>query len=259
MELINIFVSLFLFFLKPINTYCLATISVLLLIILKIYYPKIRGFMGEFWVKKELSKLNKEEYIILNDIMLEQNNNMHQIDHLVISKYGVFVIEMKNYYGMILGDEYKDTWTQYLGKNKYHFKNPIHQNYGHVKAIEELLKIENEKLISIVCFSNQAKLKIKTMNPVVNLNNLISLIKKFNIIIIDNNITEIEEKINSANIICKNRRKQHVKNIKTKIKKNYEKSDNMICPKCGNQLVHRNGRYGSFIGCSNYPKCKYIK
>ncbi len=32
---------------------------------------------------------------------------------------------------------------------------------------------------------------------------------------------------------------------------------NMICPKCGSKLVERNGKYGKFIGCSNYPNCHY--
>ncbi len=31
------------------------------------------------------------------------------------------------------------------------------------------------------------------------------------------------------------------------------------CPKCGGELVKKNSRYGEFIACSNYPKCKYIK
>lgn len=34
---------------------------------------------------------------------------------------------------------------------------------------------------------------------------------------------------------------------------------NMICPKCGSNLVERKGKYGKFIGCSNYPKCHYIE
>lgn len=32
-----------------------------------------------------------------------------------------------------------------------------------------------------------------------------------------------------------------------------------LCPKCGKELVKRNGKYGEFIACSGYPKCKYIK
>ena len=32
-----------------------------------------------------------------------------------------------------------------------------------------------------------------------------------------------------------------------------------MCPKCGKELVKRNGKFGEFIACSGYPKCKYIK
>ena len=35
--------------------------------------------------------------------------------------------------------------------------------------------------------------------------------------------------------------------------------NNDICPKCGGRLVKRKGKYGEFIGCSNYPKCHYKK
>jgi len=31
------------------------------------------------------------------------------------------------------------------------------------------------------------------------------------------------------------------------------------CPECGNHLVRKHGRYGEFIACSNYPKCKFVK
>ena len=31
------------------------------------------------------------------------------------------------------------------------------------------------------------------------------------------------------------------------------------CPKCGGVLVERESKYGKFIGCSNYPKCKYTQ
>ena len=69
----------------------------ILSILADILYPKFRGFMGEFWVKQELKKLPMDKYIVLNDIMVKQNNSTHQIDHLIISQFGIFVIEMKNY------------------------------------------------------------------------------------------------------------------------------------------------------------------
>ena len=37
------------------------------------------------------------------------------------------------------------------------------------------------------------------------------------------------------------------------------KTDGGICPQCGGKLIMRNGKYGSFIGCSNFPNCRYTK
>lgn len=220
-------------------------------------YKKIRGFMGEFWVKNELNKLPKDKYIVLNNIMIRSSKGSHQIDHIVVSKYGIFVIEMKNYYGLITGDEYKDKWTQHLGKNKYYFNNPIHQNYGHIKALEELLQMDNDKFISIICISNQANVKVTAKN-VTQLDFLNGLIKSYNTEIIDENLVEIKNKIEFGNISDKGARKEHVRNIKTTLKETENKIEDNICPKCGGKLVERNGKYGKFIGCSNYPKCRYI-
>lgn len=221
-----------------------------------IFYKKIRGFMGEFWVKTELRKLPKDQYLVLNDIMLKSSKGTHQIDHIVISQFGIFVIEMKNYDGLITGDEYKHQWIQHFGKNKYYFNNPIHQNYGHIKALEEILKLEENKFISIVCISNRANLKVKAKN-VVQLDFLKDLIISYEKQILDCDLNEIKEVIQKENIIDKKSRKNHVKNIRSNIKENKIKENNMICPKCGGKLVERSGKYGEFIGCSNYPKCRY--
>ena len=97
--------------------------------------------MREHWTKKPLNKLPKDKYIVFNDIMIKNEKGTHQIDHIVLSNYGIFVIEMKNYYGLIKGKEYDNKWCQYLGKNKNYFLNSIHQNYGHIKTLSELLII----------------------------------------------------------------------------------------------------------------------
>ena len=215
--------------------------------------------MGEFWVKQELKKLPKDKYIVLNDIMLNQNGSTHQIDHLIVSQFGIFVIEMKNYYGLILGDDYKDKWIQYLGKTKSYFLNPIYQNYGHIKVLEGLLNLNIKVFIPIVCFSNQAELKITTKNNVVPLDYLISTIKEHQNIILESDLESICNRIVELNIKDRLERRNHVKNIKNKVVEDKKKIENMVCPKCGGKLVYRNSKYGSFIGCSNYPKCKFTK
>ena len=234
-------------------------ILIALCIILKVYYPKFRGFMGEFWVKLELKKLPKDKYVVLKDIMIKDEKGTHQIDHLVISEFGIFVIEMKNYYGLIKGKEYDNKWCQYLGKNKSYFINPIHQNFGHIKSLSNLLKLDDKCFVSIICFSNQAKVDVKSNGIVTQVDYLKSEILKYKELLVENDIKELANIIISNNIDDKALRKQHVKDIHTKINNDRKLENNMICPKCGNELVERNGKYGKFIGCSNYPKCKYIK
>lgn len=50
-----------------------------------------------------------------------------------------------------------------------------------------------------------------------------------------------------------------VKNAFDNMEKKAPVETGEICPECGNPLVKRNGRYGEFTACSNYPECKYIK
>lgn len=228
-------------------------------LLLKIYYPNFRGLMGEFWVKIELNKLPKNEYIVLNDIMIYDNNRTHQIDHIVISNYGIFVIEMKNYYGLIKGNKYDNKWYQYLGRTRNNFLNPIHQNYGHIKSLANLLKLDEKYFISIICFSNQADLKVNCKDDITHLDFLKNKILKFKDINYTYDINELANIIKNNNIVDRKMRRKHIKDIHTKIKNDNELVNKMICPKCGNQLVKKTGKYGTFIGCSNFPKCKYTK
>jgi ssDNA-binding Zn-finger/Zn-ribbon topoisomerase 1 len=61
----------------------------------------------------------------------------------------------------------------------------------------------------------------------------------------------------ASNIDSRETRKEHVKSVKSNIRKRNETINSGICPRCGGRLVKRQGKYGSFYGCSNYPKCKY--
>ena len=89
------------------------------IIYLKINLPFIKGKLGEKSVATILSFLPKDEYVVLNDIMLKNGNSTTQIDHIVVSIYGIFVIETKNYKVWIFGNAHKDYWTQNILGNKY--------------------------------------------------------------------------------------------------------------------------------------------
>lgn len=74
-------------------------------IVLCVNYKKWIGVVGEFWVKRELKKLSSE-YKVINGVMIKTSDDFtHQIDHVAVSKYGIFVIETKQYNGFISGND----------------------------------------------------------------------------------------------------------------------------------------------------------
>jgi hypothetical protein len=140
---------------------------VVLLGIFKLFKPFLKGKLGEFAVATHVKLYLKDpQYILLNDLTLPDGAGATtQIDHLLLSPYGIFVIETKNYKGWIFGSEHQKQWTQKIYKNSYKFQNPIHQNYKHIKVLQQVLAdiIEPDLLYSIIIFMPDAV--FKTMMP----------------------------------------------------------------------------------------------
>ncbi len=227
--------------------------AILVYIVTKFFLSKILGFFGELWCKQELSKLPKDKYKIINNLFINTNNTTHQIDHVVVSLYGIFVIETKQYNGYITGNKYDKKWIRHCKHKKYYYENPIRQNYGHVLAVCDLLHLKEDKVFNIVCIPSNAKLKIKDNGETQRNTTIVGKIITYNEHIIDN-VDEIVNIIKKNNIKDRKRRGQHIKDIKNNVIEDYKDR----CPKCGGELVQRESKYGKFLGCSNYPKCKYI-
>lgn len=192
--------------------------------------------------------------------MLQAGSRTTQIDHVVVSNYGIFVIETKNYQGWILGNEFDDYWTQVIFKRKEKLHNPIKQNYGHIKALKDALsEYADANYISIVAFTTKADLKVKANTDVVYTVNLTKTIRKYSNETMPDSVKEqIYEKLLSLNIDNKENRKAHVQAIHNNLADKHKKVDSNTCPKCGGELVLKNGKYGQFKGCGNYPKCRFI-
>lgn len=127
--------------------------------------------------------LDKKEYQVHSNVTLELLEDITtQIDHVIISKYGIFVIEAKNYSGWIYGNSKQKTWTQVLYNQKNIFQNPLRQNYKHVKFLQALLSIpdvmelDEKDFHSIIFFSEQSTFKTD-MPPNVMQRGLVPYIK----------------------------------------------------------------------------------
>lgn len=232
----------------------------LLVTFISIFKPKIKGFLGEKVVSVILSRLDPKKYRVINDVMLNISGKTSQIDHLVVSNYGLFVIEAKNYKGWIVGDERSEYWTQVIYKRKEKLYNPIRQNYGHVQALKRILDdYPDIPIIPIVVFSINANLKVNiSSSEVVYSVNLLKTIKKYSQEVVSDRVKEaIFSRIASLNIDDKELKKQHVSLIHKHKQERAQKINKDICPRCGGLLIVRKGRYGKFKGCSNFPKCRF--
>jgi hypothetical protein len=145
--------------------------------------------IGESSVRKHLLKTFPEiEYHLMNNITLPFKDGTTQIDNILVSRYGIFVIETKNYKGWIFGDESSKTWTQVIFNLKFKFSNPIHQNSLHVRVISELLDFIPKDLIhSLIVFTGDAKFKTSCPQGVVDLYGLPNYIRMYKEIVITKN------------------------------------------------------------------------
>ena len=216
-----------------------------------------RGRLGEQKVCSILKKL-PAEYYLWNDIVLQCNGYSVQIDHIVISPYGIFVIETKNYTGWIYGTDDSDQWTKNMYGYRYHFGNPVKQNNSHVKALANLFCMSDNSFIPIVVFLDKANLRCKTNATVIYARQLLDEIYSHNNFVMT--LTEVQRlstTLNAATIETEDTRKEHINKVYESVGRKKSMIDNGICPQCGGNLVKRKGRYGEFIGCSNYPNCKF--
>ena len=221
-------------------------------------YAKIKGKYGERQVAKRLMRL-PDGYTIFNDVYILENGKSSQIDHVVLSPYGIFVIETKNYKGWIYGDEKSQYWIKNMYGTKYQFYNPLLQNYSHVKGLQALFGFSSQHFIPIVVFANAAKIKGNYPNHnVINVSELISTIEAYQKVVFTEDVLATAiNKLTYSSFETSETVSIHQAQVKANIKSQRRDIMEGICPRCGGSLIHKEGKYGSFWGCSNYPKCRY--
>jgi len=218
----------------------------------------IKGWFGEKQTQFGMWLKLGDEYTRFHDVIVPTYNGTTQIDHILLSRFGIFVIETKNINGWIFGNEKSKQWTQSMYGKKFKFQNPLHQNYRHTKALESYLQTDHDNIHSVVFFIGEnTKIKTELPNNVMT-HGLSAYIKSFQSNVFSSSeLDQFEQKISQLrdlNISTKD----HVANLKNR------HSSNSICPKCGSELKQRQAKRGKsagnyFLGCSNFPKCRYTK
>ena len=222
--------------------------------------PKQKGKSGEKLVAGRLRNGLPDEYRILNDIYLPlPDGTTTQIDHIVVSRYGVFVVETKTYSGWIFGEEGSREWTQSIFRKKSRFQNPMRQNYKHICALADNLGIDKSYFFGVVAFTGGCTFKTEMPEGVVYSRRAADYIRSHNKPMIKpDQIDELASAISEwKGTLSEKQIDSHVANLK-KRHSAVREGDAPRCPYCGGEMTLRKRRSDGrpFYGCKSYPKCR---
>ena len=231
---------------------------------------ELTGSFGE-WLTKYYSKMMVDT-LILHDVLIDAENDFKsQLDLIMIGVRGIYVVEVKTFTdAKIYGDYNKSRWYYYRGGKKFEIYSPVKQNEKHIKYLKNLLKdfgdIPVFSIITMICDD------FKVSNMSGDINNLQTVIcnslpamTKGLVLFSENKpiVFEKEKQQQIYDYILNNQyegkeaRQKHKETVAEYQEKIKEQKNQKVCPYCNKSLVLRNGKYGEFYGCSNYPKCRY--
>ncbi|GAV20994.1 DNA topoisomerase I [Mariprofundus micogutta] len=229
-----------------------------------------KGVMGEAMVNLAARLfLNKNDYHLIKNVTIPTEDGTTQIDHIIVSRFGVFVVETKNMKGWIFGSANQKQWTQQIYKSKHRFQNPLHQNYKHTKTLETALGLAHEKMFSVVVFVGDSTFKTDMPENVTYGGGYIRYIKsKTQILLTETEVQQIIGQIAEGRLkpSLKTSR-EHAKHVRRCVAAKSELAESPAtksCPKCGSEMVLRTSKKGpqagnQFWGCSAFPKCKTLE
>jgi len=222
-----------------------------------------KGILGEALVKFVAKlRLPAETYYPIHNVTLLTPEGTTQIDHVFVSRYGIFVVETKNMKGWIFGGENQAQWTQTLFKKSFTFQNPLRQNFKHVKALEAALDVPAEAIRSVIVFFGGGTFKSPKPANVTSGGDYITYIKSFREPVlseleVQNAVSQIQ-----AGRLAPSREthRQHVQQLRAR----FDPAAERKCPKCGSGMVLRTAKRGAnarnkFWGCSAYPRCRAVQ
>lgn len=138
--------------------FCYLVLAAIIVTIIK--SPWFKGIIGKLSLNIGAKMiLDKEKHHLIKNVTLPTEDGTTQIDHIIVSEFGVFVVEIKNMKGWIFGGPSQETWTQKYHKQSIKFQNPLHQNYKHTKTLQTLLGLSDTQLFSVIVFVGDVTFK----------------------------------------------------------------------------------------------------
>jgi hypothetical protein len=218
------------------------------------------GLLSRLWsfLRDGPLRLRGPDYHHFRKIIIPTSRGSTEIDHLIVSKFGIFVVEIKDRSGWIFANDADAHWTAVHFKKKYRFQNPLRQNYGHIKALEALLGVDPRVLHGIVVFRGSFQFKTPIPDGVLCHRYKSWVATRQDVVLDDAAVDAVVAKLQSNGMHGWLAGFRHARSVHARY------ASSTTCPKCGGDLrllTQRNGpQPGSqFLGCSNYPACRYTR
>lgn len=219
---------------------------------------KRKGEIGENIVARILGNtVAGEQYVINNITFADSRGRSCQIDHIYINRHGIWVVETKNYSGRIYGCDGWREWTQILasGRERHKLYNPVKQNATHIYMLSKQLR-ERNVFQNLVVFLADADIANVRSSRVCGIGDLKRKINSDTGTFLSP--VQMEKYYKRLLALKENSaisETEHIRNIEV-----LQNSIRLgICPRCGADLVLRNGHNGKFYGCAKYPGCNFTK
>lgn len=179
-----------------------------------------KGRLGERAVRRKIeSSLDPATYRQFSDLVLPSQKDTTQVDHVVVSRHGIFVIETKNMSGWIFGNAKQAQWTQTIYRHKHRFQNPLRQNHAHIKALESALDLPVSNFHSVVVFTGDCTFKTEVPEQIRRLSDFIAYIHSFASAILDD--SQMAEAVRRLNIVQSQTdsraRHEHIRALKRRL------------------------------------------
>lgn len=106
-------------------------------------------------VPTSLRRLSRKRYTIVSNIHLAQDGATVRLDHVVVSRHGIFVVKTDHHDGTVSGEPGDEKWVRRSGRQQAEFPNPIRQCEAGVSALAKFLDLPEEIFYPIVFFTQK--------------------------------------------------------------------------------------------------------
>lgn len=210
------------------------------------------------FIRDGLLRLRGPQYHHFRNVIIPSHHGTTEIDHLIVSRFGIFVMELKDRSGWIFGNAAEAYWTAVHFGKRYRFQNPLRQNYGHVRALEAFLRVDPRVLHSAVVFRGSFEFRTPIPDGVLCHSYKSWIASKQGVVLDDAAVDTILTTLRTNPERGWRARRRHARSVSNRF------ASDTTCPKCGGTLRVQTQMWGpqpgtQFLGCSRFPTCRYTK